>query len=151
MTSLSCTRSVNWLCAAHKHNLTHSAQYIKGHNSRTKIQFFWDVTQCCWCVVSKFRLLTLKMKAVRSFETSVTAHQVTQCHIAEDLNLQQHLKCRISIHCVPHLFYCSKCFAIWSCYCSSTSVKGQQQLMALYTLYTLCPTLRNLAVSNGKY
>ena len=60
MTSLSCTRSVNWLCAAHKHNLTHSAQYIKGHNSRTKIQFFWDVTLCCWCVVSKIWTLDLE-------------------------------------------------------------------------------------------
>lgn len=34
--------------------------------------------------------LTLKMKALWSFGTSATTNLVTQCHIPEDLNLQQH-------------------------------------------------------------
>jgi len=35
------------------------------------------------CVVSKTWILTLTMKAVWSFETSVSAHQMTQSHISE--------------------------------------------------------------------
>ena len=35
-------------------------------------------------------MLGLKMKAVRIFETSVTAYQLSRCNIPEDLRLQQH-------------------------------------------------------------
>ena len=72
-----------------------------------KIQFFQEVTLCCWvsskqhfegsqCFIFRVKLskksgcLTLKMKALQSFETLRNTHPTTQCHIWENLALQVH-------------------------------------------------------------
>ena len=41
-------------------------------------------------VTDKLDYFTVKMAALRSFETTVTIHQSTRCNSREDLNLHQH-------------------------------------------------------------
>jgi len=128
--------------SAHKHRAVH----IQGHNSRTKIQFIRDVTLCFW--VCSFQNLDLYPED----EGSTILRNVGNCSPNDTeshfrrLNLQQHLRCRISVHCAPCFFYCSRSY-----YCSmerqrieplqlSKCQRSTQQLMTLYTLYTLSPT-----------
>lgn len=63
------------------------------------VEVYWEVAQCLWQVVTDLSKndsvssfgtsCLLKVKAVRSFETSVSARSIPQRHIPGDLDVQQ--------------------------------------------------------------
>jgi hypothetical protein len=48
------------------------------------------IPSCLGSSSSTFEVHDLEMETLQCFETSGPTHQMTQCHIPEDSNLQQH-------------------------------------------------------------
>jgi hypothetical protein len=88
-------------------------RYVSCHTHATerrstdiRNQAFWIVTSCqvvsgvskdiTALIVKVQDCLTLKMKALRSFESSGTTHSTTKCHITEHLNPQSKISARTS-------------------------------------------------------